>query len=239
MVSVPVMSDGQVLGYVVTRLQFAAVTEELKDSTVQPEPFVADEAFKRIYDTTPGDMKAGRKHALRELTADIASGINKTAWPQRHQRRVYRQLDLSFQAGHDEEHMNALDSRFAFGDCVAQGRRPRRISDCVEEHDALPTCRLPDRVESARRHGGAIDLRRSRHHFGDHLHDRLSGAAIRYACDLDSSADGADCRAEHSYRRRRDETSATDRTPPSFGTHHRRRTREQQCRRCSTNRKYQ
>lgn len=77
MVSVPVMSDGQVLGYVVARLQFSAVTEELKASTVQPEPFVADEAFKRIYDTTPGDMKAGRKQALRVLTADIASGVNK------------------------------------------------------------------------------------------------------------------------------------------------------------------
>ena len=77
MVSVPVMSDGQVLGYVVARLQFSAFTEELKASTVQPEPFVADEAFKRIYDTTPGDMKAGRKQALRVLTADIASGVNK------------------------------------------------------------------------------------------------------------------------------------------------------------------
>jgi len=77
MVSVPVMSDGQVLGYVVARLQFSAVTEELKASTVQPEPFVADEAFKRIYDTTPGDMKAGRKQALRVLTAYIASGVNK------------------------------------------------------------------------------------------------------------------------------------------------------------------
>jgi hypothetical protein len=77
MVSVPIMADGQVLGYVVARMQFSAITEELKTSTVQPEPFVADEAFKRIYDTTPGDMKAGRKQALRALTADIASGVNK------------------------------------------------------------------------------------------------------------------------------------------------------------------
>ena len=77
MVSVPVMTDGEVLGYVVTRLQFTAVTEELKASTVQPEAFVADEAFKRIYDTTPGDMKTGRKQALRVLTANIASGVNK------------------------------------------------------------------------------------------------------------------------------------------------------------------
>ena len=77
MVSVPIMADGQVLGYVVTRLQFSAFIDELKTSTVQPEPFVADEAFKRIYDTTPRDMKSGRKQALRELTADIATGVNK------------------------------------------------------------------------------------------------------------------------------------------------------------------
>jgi hypothetical protein len=77
MVSVPIMSSGEVLGYVVTRLQFSAFADELKSSTVQPEPFVADEAFKRIYDTTPRDMKIGRKQALRELTADIATGVNK------------------------------------------------------------------------------------------------------------------------------------------------------------------
>lgn len=77
MVSVPIMVDSQVLGYVVTRLQFSAVAEQLKASTMQPEAFVADEAFKRIYDTTPSDMKAGRKQALRELTTDIAAGVNK------------------------------------------------------------------------------------------------------------------------------------------------------------------
>ena len=77
MVSVPILSDGQVLGYVVTRLQFAADYELVRESSVQPEAFVADEAFRLIYETTPKDIKAGRKNALKELSENIASGTNK------------------------------------------------------------------------------------------------------------------------------------------------------------------
>jgi hypothetical protein len=76
MVSVPILSDGQVLGYVVTRLQFAADSALAKQSSIQPEAFVADEAFRLIYETTPKDIKAGRKHALKELTEGIIAGTN-------------------------------------------------------------------------------------------------------------------------------------------------------------------
>lgn len=77
MVSVPVLADGQVLGYVVTRLQFTADTELLKETAVQPESFVSDEAFKFIYETTPNDMKSGRKQVLRQLASNVAEGVNK------------------------------------------------------------------------------------------------------------------------------------------------------------------
>jgi flagellar basal body-associated protein FliL len=77
MVSVPILAEGQVLGYVVTRMEFTADVDQLKTSTVQPEAFVADEAFKIIYDTTPSDIKTGRKQALRDLTSSIVSGVNK------------------------------------------------------------------------------------------------------------------------------------------------------------------
>lgn len=76
MVSVPILSDGQVLGYVVTRLQFAVDAGLLKESSVQPEAFVADEAFRLIYEATPRDIKVGRKNALKELAENIASGTN-------------------------------------------------------------------------------------------------------------------------------------------------------------------
>ena len=77
MVSVPILSDGQVLGYVVTRLQFTADSDLLKESSVQPEAFVADEAFRLIYETAPKDLKVGRKNAIKELSENIASGTNE------------------------------------------------------------------------------------------------------------------------------------------------------------------
>jgi hypothetical protein len=38
---------------------------------------VADEAFRLIYETTPKDIRAGRKNALKELSESIASGTNE------------------------------------------------------------------------------------------------------------------------------------------------------------------
>jgi len=77
MISVPILSDGEVLGYVVTRLNFAVDTELLKENSIQPDAFVADEAFRLIYETTPKDLKSGRKQALKDLTAGIIAGTNK------------------------------------------------------------------------------------------------------------------------------------------------------------------
>lgn len=77
MVSVPILSEGQVLGYVVTRLQFTADSDLLKLSSVQPEAFVADEAFRLIYETTPSEIKTGRKRAMQELAAKIVAGANR------------------------------------------------------------------------------------------------------------------------------------------------------------------
>lgn len=77
MVSVPLLSNGEVLGYIVTRLQFLADTSLLKASTVQPEAFVADEAFRQIYEKAPEDMKSGRKQVINELANNVAAGANK------------------------------------------------------------------------------------------------------------------------------------------------------------------
>jgi hypothetical protein len=77
MVSVPIMTNGEVMGYVVTRMQFTADSELVKLSTIQPELFVADEAFRQIYETTPNDIKTGRKQAIKDLAANIAAGANK------------------------------------------------------------------------------------------------------------------------------------------------------------------
>lgn len=77
MVSVPLLADGEVFGYVVTRLQFLANADMVKLSSVAPDVFVADEAFRQIYEYAPEDMKNGRKQAIKQLTNDVAAGANK------------------------------------------------------------------------------------------------------------------------------------------------------------------
>jgi hypothetical protein len=77
MVSVPILMNGEVLGYVVARLQFTADTELAKLSSVQPEAFVADEAFRQIYETGPNDIKTGRKQIIKALATNVAAGANK------------------------------------------------------------------------------------------------------------------------------------------------------------------
>jgi hypothetical protein len=77
MVSVPLLSNGEIMGYVVTRLQFVADTDLAKLSSVQPEVFVADEAFRQIYEKAPDDMKNGRKQVIKELAGSVAAGANK------------------------------------------------------------------------------------------------------------------------------------------------------------------
>jgi hypothetical protein len=77
MVSVPLVKDGELLGYIVTRLQFVADTDLVKLSSIQPEAFVADEAFRTIYESTPDDIRSPRKQALRQFTAEVVSATNK------------------------------------------------------------------------------------------------------------------------------------------------------------------
>jgi hypothetical protein len=77
MVSVPLLSDGEIIGYIITRLQFVADTDLAKLSTVQPDAFVADAAFREIYEKAPDDMKSGRKQVLNEVVANVAIAANK------------------------------------------------------------------------------------------------------------------------------------------------------------------
>jgi flagellar basal body-associated protein FliL len=77
MVSVPILSDGEVIGYIVTRLQFTADTELLKGGSMPPAPFVGDEAFRLIFEQAPNDIKSSHNPALSKLSANIVAGVNK------------------------------------------------------------------------------------------------------------------------------------------------------------------
>jgi hypothetical protein len=77
MISVPVIADGAVQGYVVAQFVLAVDTKELKRLSVPPEPLFLDEAFKTIYAGETIDFRRFRKQDLPALGKRILAGANK------------------------------------------------------------------------------------------------------------------------------------------------------------------
>ncbi len=76
-ISVPMLLDGQVRGYVVARFELAADSAKIASSAATPESLVADEAFKQIYSRSSTDVQMAKKHDLQALTKSIGDGVNK------------------------------------------------------------------------------------------------------------------------------------------------------------------
>lgn len=76
-ISVPMLLDGQVRGYVVSRFEFTADTAKISLSGATPESLVADEAFKLIYSRSAADVQIAKKHDLQALTKEIGDGVNQ------------------------------------------------------------------------------------------------------------------------------------------------------------------
>jgi hypothetical protein len=73
-ITVPMIADGRLQGYVVAKVVFTANAQDLHDFPIDPQPFVLDEAFRRIYT----DGKVEFDHLSRYNLDDITTGI-KTA----------------------------------------------------------------------------------------------------------------------------------------------------------------
>ena len=67
-VSVPMIAEGEVQGYIVAQFTFMADGEALKASAVPPEPFLLDEAFRAIYQSPVTDFRHIEKFDLAALT---------------------------------------------------------------------------------------------------------------------------------------------------------------------------
>lgn len=76
-ISVPMLLEGQVQGYVVSRFEFTVSSEKLSSSGATPESLVADEAFKLIYSRSAADVQIAKKHDLQALTKAIGDGVNR------------------------------------------------------------------------------------------------------------------------------------------------------------------
>jgi hypothetical protein len=77
MISVPVIIDGAVQGYVMAQFIFVVDAKAMKQMSVKPDLFLLDEAFKTIYAGDVGDFRKLKKQDLGALSKDIAENANK------------------------------------------------------------------------------------------------------------------------------------------------------------------
>ena len=71
------ISDGKLRGYVVAKVVFTADAAALRDSPIDPQPFVVDEAFRHIYTDGKVEFDHLSKYNLDKITGDIKDAVNK------------------------------------------------------------------------------------------------------------------------------------------------------------------
>ncbi len=76
-ITVPMISDDQLRGYVVAKVVFTADAAALRSSPIDPEPFVVDEAFRHIYTDGKIEFDHLAKYNLDKITGDIRDAVNK------------------------------------------------------------------------------------------------------------------------------------------------------------------
>jgi hypothetical protein len=75
--SVPMVENGNVQGYVIARFVYTVEARALHQLSVPPEPFVVDEAFRRIYADEGLDFRKLARYDLSILTAAIKQRVNE------------------------------------------------------------------------------------------------------------------------------------------------------------------
>lgn len=76
-ITVPMLADGKVSGYVIAQFGYAASEEALKRLPMQPEPFILDEGFRLIYEDDRRDFHNFRKTNLAALTNELRARVSK------------------------------------------------------------------------------------------------------------------------------------------------------------------
>src|ERR1700704_5055102 len=77
MISVPVVADGDIRGYVVAQFAFTASAKLMKHMSVKPDLYVLDEAFQLIFSGEMIDFRKFKKQELPALGKKIAENVNK------------------------------------------------------------------------------------------------------------------------------------------------------------------
>nr|PZN82815.1 MAG: hypothetical protein DIU57_11015 [Pseudomonadota bacterium] len=76
LISVPVIADGEVQGYVVTQLSFAVDSSLLNRLSIKPDLILVDEAIKTIYSGGDIDFRRMKRQDLPALTKKLAENAN-------------------------------------------------------------------------------------------------------------------------------------------------------------------
>ncbi|MCA3554264.1 hypothetical protein [Aestuariivirga sp.] len=75
--SVPVIRGGDVVGYVILQLSFAADRALLAQKKLDPMPYIKDSAFRVIFTSSDVDFRRLKPEDLDKLTGAIAGEANK------------------------------------------------------------------------------------------------------------------------------------------------------------------
>jgi len=75
-VTVPIIVDGAVNGYVVAQFVYTAETSKLRDLGVPPESFIVDEAYNLIFSSPHVDFRNLRAFDTKSFLNEIASRVN-------------------------------------------------------------------------------------------------------------------------------------------------------------------
>lgn len=76
-VSVPMIVDGAIQGYVMAHLAFTVKKETLDKLSVKPDVFIVDEAFRTIYEGEAVDFRRIKKQDVEAIAKAIKENVNK------------------------------------------------------------------------------------------------------------------------------------------------------------------
>jgi len=76
MVSVPVIKEGKVQGYLVAQMSFAVNKTETKKLAFEPTPYLVDVAYRALYENSAIDFAQLQPQDLTLLAKKIAEGAN-------------------------------------------------------------------------------------------------------------------------------------------------------------------
>ncbi|GAA0770973.1 hypothetical protein E1180_11960 [Roseibium denhamense] len=76
-VNVPILSEGNLQGYVVVKMVFTADSDTLRRLPVPPHPFLVDEAFRLLYSDETLDFRNLERYDLDGLTEHLKTAANK------------------------------------------------------------------------------------------------------------------------------------------------------------------